>query len=277
MARIAWKKKFIPTEKFDPKSSAALRSTTSSRTFSRCWYQPVVPTTIGTPASTARMMLGITACGVVKSTITSVCFSRSSVSARPSWFSLPSESTWCPRSRATSATSAPVLPRPRIRNLILIPHSTDLSAPTQPLREHLRIHFCKKSCMQSRDYVRHIRLVDDKTDVNLRRPLRDHPDIHVADGPEDFRGNSRCAADVLAHQTNNRLAALVLHVGQPRQVGGDSGNRFIGIHGDGNTDLGSRDHVHRAAVVGEHLKDAFQEPMGHQHARSHHVHHRDAL
>src|SRR3954452_7466674 len=138
------------------------------------WYPPVEPTTLRTPATTKRMMLGIAACGVVKSMTASISFSVAGVRARPSWFSwLANERTSCPRFFATSATSAPVLPRPRTRILTRTPlgflrerlSCERLSCKGLSCKD-LGIHLREERAVQARDYIGHGVFIDHKAYIN---------------------------------------------------------------------------------------------------------------
>src|ERR1700732_2854805 len=207
------------------------------------------------------MILGITACGVVKSITTSISFSVAGVRARPSWFSwLASEWTSWPRSLATSATSAPVLPRPstKIFKRALLGFSRErLSC------EYLGIYLSKERAVQARDYVRHGFLINHKSYINLRRALGDHVNVGVRDGAEYLGRDPRRALNIFAHQANDGLAAFIFHVGQLGQISSDGRDGFIGVHGDRNADLRGGNHVHRAAMVGEDLQDTIEKCVSH--------------
>src|SRR2546423_308653 len=155
------------------------------------------------PAWVHAMILGITAAGVVKSITQSKSFSVSFVSAAaPAFSSLVSTWTLWPRAAAISATSEPVLPRPRTSRFI------------SELLESFRIYFGEKFSMKAPDHVRHVAFIDHEADVDLRGALRDHAHVHVGDRSENFSCDARHRADVFAHQANDGLASLVLYIPQ---------------------------------------------------------------
>src|SRR5579863_8467198 len=83
--------------------------------------QPVVPTTMFLPAWTQASMWASTLWGAVKSMMASIARNFPGVRAAQAGFSAePATWTWCLRSAATSATTEPVLPRPRMRRFMTL-------------------------------------------------------------------------------------------------------------------------------------------------------------
>ena len=102
-------------EKLAPYRKPVPFFSTNWRTLSRSPYQPVVPTTMFFPARTQASIFSRTACGTVKSITASISRSFSVVSAvAPGLSAAHSNVMSWPRSRPTSATSEPVLPRPKM-------------------------------------------------------------------------------------------------------------------------------------------------------------------
>src|ERR1035437_2506042 len=108
--------------------------------------------------------------------------------------------------------------------------------------------------------------VDHETHIDFAGALGDHADVDVADGGEDLGGHAAAAADVVADQADQRLPALVFHVGQAAKVGGDGGELFVGVDGERDRDFGGGDHVDRALVLVEDVEDGLHVAVGHQHA-----------
>ncbi len=113
----------------------------------------------------------------------------------------------------------------------------------------------------------HIVFFDHEADVNLRRALRNHTHVCLRQRAKDFGRDTASTANILAHQTDDRLASFILHIGKLLQVGSDGRNCLGGIDSQRDADFRGGDHVHWTAMVVEHFEDALQESVRHEHAR----------
>ena len=95
---------------------SGLVASARARSSERWLYQPVVPMTMRRPLGRQARMLATTASGVVKSMTASKSLRKAGVRAEALGFSREARTrtVWL-RSAATSATSLPVLPAPRMR------------------------------------------------------------------------------------------------------------------------------------------------------------------
>src|ERR1019366_5949419 len=201
------------------------------------------------------------------------------------------------RSRATSATSDPVLPRPRIRRFMRKPLRADhrghrgtqgetytgetLSrwlSPCVPLctlwlsffavenqlRKHFWIGFGEECVVQTLDHLSGIAFLDHEGEIDFRRSLRNHANLHVFKNAEDLGSDPGGVAQILAHQADDRLSPFVLYVREFRQIGGQRRDGFVGLGRYRDADFGGGDHIHRYLVVIENLKDGFQISMDQQ-------------
>jgi hypothetical protein len=105
---------------------------------------------------------------------------------------------------ATSATIDPVLPRPRIRRFMenlftaetprerreslkkvqTLPCCFSSRCPRRlggekTLREHFRIHFREERVVQSPHHFGRVVFFNHESQINFRRALRDHADLHI--------------------------------------------------------------------------------------------------
>src|SRR5579864_5651077 len=115
--------------------------------------------------------------------------------------------------------------------------------------------------MQAADGLRDVVFVDDEGEVNFGCALGNHAHIDVTQGGKHAGSNARGAADVLAHQADDRFAALIFHIGDFGQVGGEVGDRFVGIDGEGNTDFRGGNDVDGTAVPVKSIENCFQKSM----------------
>src|ERR1700733_9037254 len=212
-------------------------------------------------------MFETTASGVVKSITASKPARTGEVSAAALRFSSsPTTRTLWPRSRATSATRLPVLPRPNTRNSIVLPRRRfhGLYVPNRLGGGHiedLRIGIAEELGVQRPDRLIRIILFDHETHVDFRGALRNHAHVYVPDGLKNPRCDPILAADVLTHHADQRLAPLVLPIRQLAEIGGNLGQLFIRIDGQRNRNLGGRNHVHRALVLVENVENRLQIAM----------------
>src|SRR4051812_29837035 len=104
-----------PTEKFGAINKAPFFFLQSVSSSARLSYQPVVPTTIGQPASSAAWMFRTAAAGTENSTATSAPRSDAlvTVGASPPFGSMRA-TTSIPRSDASCSIARPILPIPMI-------------------------------------------------------------------------------------------------------------------------------------------------------------------
>ena len=88
------------------------------------------------------------------------------------------------------------------------------------LREDFRVGFGEEGVVQAADYFGGVVFFDHESQVNFRRALRDHANLHVFQQAENLGGDAGRVAQVLAHQADDGLASLILHVGQLGKIGG---------------------------------------------------------
>ena len=98
-------------------------------------------------------------------------------------------------------------------------------------------------------------------EIEQRCALGDHAHVHVWDRSENPGRDTWNRANVLTHQTDDRLAPLVLYIAELGQVCGHCGNGIVRIDSERNADFRGGHHVHRAAMSIEDFKDGAQEPM----------------
>src|SRR6185312_15877688 len=229
---------WTPTEKLVPCSSAAPLRSVRERMSCSLSYQPVVPTTILAPLARQARMFWTTASGVVKSMTASKPMTKGGVSAAALWFSFASRTcTLWPRSAATSATSLPVLPTPRTRmriRIVLLSVGGDGSCFNV---EDCRIGRCEELLMQRTYRLFDVLFVDHEAHINFARTLRDHTDIDVRNRRKDLRCDAALAANILAHQADQGLVALVLYISDAAQLLADCRQRLTGIDCNGDRDF----------------------------------------
>src|SRR6266496_2642022 len=208
-------------------------------------YHPVVPTTMFLPSDTQAPMLSRTQCGPVKSTTTSMLAVASFVKPDPLGFSASRRtSTACPRSRATSATSEPVLPIPRRRSFMDVKSNlcagTRARAPAPRIScENLRIQLRKKPLVQALNHPRHLLFINHKGQIDLRGALRNHANLHVGKLAKYVGCDSRDFTQIFAYQTHDCLPTLILDVCKPCQICCQGRDRLVRIHRQRNADLRS--------------------------------------
>jgi len=63
--------------------------------------------------------------------------------------------------------------------------------------------------------------VDHEAHIDFARALRNHPHVDVANGIEDLSGHAVFAANIVADQADQCLFALILHIGELAEIGGE--------------------------------------------------------
>ena len=120
-------------------------------------------------------------------------------------------------------------------------------------------------------------LVHYESDIYTRGAKGDHADVNALENLKDPSRNAQSIADALPDHAHDRLAGSRLDLGEFAEVGQDLGQLFAAVHGERNTDLGSRDHIDRRLVTFEDGEDLGQETVSHQHAGGVDVDERDVL
>ena len=98
-----------------------------------------------------------------------------------------------------------------------------------------------------------------------------------AEFAENQGRDARRVAQVLAHQTDDGFAAFIFYVGELGEIGGQRGNRLVGVNGERNADFRGRDNVDGNFVAIEGFEDRAQKSVGQQHAGSGHIHDGDSF
>ena len=101
--------------------------------------------------------------------------------------------------------------------------------------------------------------------------MRNHAHVDVIERGKNLRRDARLLANVLADQTDDGVALLVVDVGELLQLGRNLGQSLGGVDRHRNADLGGGNHVDGAAVTIEDLEDLPQESVRHQHTCGGHI------
>ena len=90
----------------------------------------------------------------------------------------------------------------------------EIPAHLFPCSENRRIEIGEKFRVQGFYCRAQIGFGDDDAHVQLGRSLRNHSDVHLAQGAEQSIGHPGSLANVIAHQAYDRLAVFRLHFGK---------------------------------------------------------------
>ena len=145
------------------------------------------------------------------------------------------------------------------------------------LGEDFVVQFGEEGFVQTLDNVGDFVFFDHERQIDLGGALRDHADFLVFEFTKDAGRDSRSLAKIFSHQADDRFAALVLHIGQLRQIRGQGGDGLIRIDGERDADFRGGNHIDRDLVAVKGFEDGLQESVGQQHARGGDVDDGDAL
>ena len=97
------------------------------------------------------------------------------------------------------------------------------------LSEYFRVRLREELFVQPPDYLGRVVFFDHKGQIDFRSALRNHADLHVFEYPEDLGGYSGSVAQAFTYQTDNRLSAFILHIGQLGEIGGQRRDGLVGL------------------------------------------------